>query len=81
MSKIVVYSKPDCSHCVDTKLRLQELGITYEDVDISKDTAAKEFVVNEGHRTVPQIYINDKVVPGGNKAIQTMTVRQIYEWR
>lgn len=53
---LTVYSKNNCSYCVKLKNRLDSWGIQYEEVNIEKDTNAKNFVVEQGHRTVPILY-------------------------
>jgi len=78
---IKVYTKTTCPHCVETKHKLQAMGIDYEEVNIENLPEEREFLISEGHKSVPQIYINGKVVPGGNQTFQTMTERQIKEWK
>lgn len=41
-----VYSQPACQACRLTKKRLLDLGIAYQEFDISTDDQAYEFVVN-----------------------------------
>lgn len=77
---IVVYSKDMCPYCDRTKDKLNEMGLEYTEINVSKNPDKREFLKEEGHRTVPQIYINGKVVPGGNNAFQLMNERQIKEW-
>jgi glutaredoxin len=38
------------------KSYLRSIGVEYKEVDITKDENAYEFLVKEGHRSVPQIY-------------------------
>lgn len=53
---ITVYSKNNCPFCVQAKNLLTLKGVEYQEVKIDEDAAAKDFIVGEGHRTVPQIY-------------------------
>ena len=57
---VTVYSKNNCPYCVQAKNLLQLKGIEYEEVKIDESTEAREFIVGEGHRTVPQIYKDGK---------------------
>lgn len=67
---VTVYSKNNCPYCVQTKNLLTLKGINYTEVKIDEDADAKEFVVSEGHRTVPQIYQDGKLlVEGGYQGL------------
>lgn len=56
-----VYSKPNCPNCVKAKALLDEADIPYEVVDISTNETERQFLIAEGHRSVPQIYKNGKL--------------------
>jgi glutaredoxin 3 len=62
---ITVYSKNNCPFCVQAKNLLKLKGITFEEVKIDEVPEAREFVVGEGHRTVPQIYQDGKLLVEG----------------
>ena len=62
---IQIFSKPNCPFCVKAKTYLDGLEIAFEEVDITKDAMAHSFIVSQGHRTVPQIYANSKLLEGG----------------
>lgn len=53
---LIVYSKDNCPQCIRLKNGLTKSGIEYQEINISKDDEAKEFLLSEGHRTVPQVY-------------------------
>jgi glutaredoxin 3 len=68
---ITVYSKNNCPFCVQAKSLLQLKGVEFEEVKIDESTEAREFVVGEGHRTVPQIYKDGKLlVEGGFQGLK-----------
>ena len=68
---ITVYSKNNCPYCVQAKSLLQLKGINFEEVKIDESSEAREFVVGEGHRTVPQIYKDGKLlVEGGFQGLK-----------
>jgi glutaredoxin len=68
---ITVYSKNNCPYCVQAKNLLQLKGIEFNEIKIDEDSEAREFVLGEGHRTVPQIYQGDKLlVEGGFQGLQ-----------
>ena len=63
---LTVYSKNNCPFCVQAKSLLQLKGVEFEEIKIDEDSEAREFVLGEGHRTVPQIYYNGEIfVEGG----------------
>jgi glutaredoxin len=68
---ITVYSKNNCPFCVQAKSLLQLKGVEFEEVKIDEDSEAREFVLSEGHRTVPQIYQDGKLlVEGGFQGLK-----------
>lgn len=76
--KLTVYSKTHCPYCVKAKQYLTNLGIDYEDINIEEDAAAKDFVVAQGHRTVPQIYFQGRLfVEGGCDGLTGMSREEI----
>lgn len=63
---ITVYSKNNCAFCVQAKNLLAAKGIEFQEVKIDENTDARDFILAEGHRTVPQIYQdNELLVEGG----------------
>jgi glutaredoxin len=67
---ITVYSKNNCPYCVQAKNLLTLKGINYEEIKIDEDSEAREFVLGEGHRTVPQIYQDGKLlIEGGYQGL------------
>jgi glutaredoxin 3 len=75
---LTVYSKENCPYCVQAKNLLTKRNIAFEEVRVDLDPEAKEFIVQEGHRTVPQIYHNGKLfVEGGYTELAKLTEDQI----
>jgi glutaredoxin 3 len=62
---ITVYSKSNCPYCVQAKNLLKQKGIVFEEINIEETPGAREFIVAEGHRTVPQIYQDGKLLVEG----------------
>lgn len=52
---IVIYSKPACVQCTATYRALDQRGISYSVVDISKDEQALSMVRSMGYLQVPVI--------------------------
>ena len=78
---ITVYSKPLCHYCTMAKQYLDKHGFEYEEIRVDTNPEAREFLINEGHRTMPQIYHKGKLlVSGGGQALVRMnpnTVREL----
>ena len=62
---ITVYSKAHCPFCDKAKALLKLKGIEYTEVRIDEDAEAREFILEQGHRTVPQIYRNGELLVEG----------------
>ena len=62
---ITVYSKNNCAFCTQAKNLLKSKGVEYVEVKIDEDAEAKDFVLEQGHRTVPQIYQDGKLLVEG----------------
>jgi len=52
---IIVYSKPSCVQCVATYRALDNKGLAYKVVDISKDAAALAHLQGLGYKQVPVV--------------------------
>lgn len=74
---LTIYSKPGCSACVNAKIWLATNNITFTEVDVSKNDEAKEKMLTEGLRTVPQIWIGDKLLPGGYAGLAKLTPDEV----
>lgn len=62
---ITVYSKAHCPFCDKAKALLKLKGIEYTEVRIDEDAEARKFILEQGHRTVPQIYRDGELLVEG----------------
>jgi glutaredoxin len=77
---LTVYSKANCPFCDQAKNLLKLKNIAFEEVRVDQNPQAREFIVNAGHRTVPQIYQDGKLfVEGGFQGLSKLTEDQIKE--
>lgn len=77
---LTVYSKTVCPYCVNAKNLLKARGIDFLEVNIEEDAAAKDFMVSQGHRTVPQLYLNGELfVEGGWTGLSKLTPNELNE--
>ena len=75
---IQVYSKANCPFCDQAKALLKNKNIPFTEIRIDEDAAAKEFIIAEGHRTVPQIYKDGQLfVQGGFTGLRKLTEEEL----
>ena len=66
--KVIIYSTPSCHFCVKVKNFLDEKGVTYDDIDVSKDRdKQQEMIEKSGQMGVPVIDIDGKIIIGWDK--------------
>ena len=59
---------------------LTKHGFEYEEVRVDTNPEARQFLISEGHRTMPQIYNNGKLlVAGGGQALIKMQPEMVRE--
>ena len=63
-ARVVIYTTRICPYCIAAKRLLDQLGIPYEEHDVSDPAARREVVARTRWRTVPVILIDDKLVGG-----------------
>ena len=59
-----------CGYCVQAKNWLKNKNIEYKEINIEEHPEAREFVISEGHRTMPQIYVDGKSMGGYNELVK-----------
>jgi glutaredoxin len=70
---IILYSKPLCPYCDGAEHYLKKNGFEYTKIDVSEDLDSLNFIKSKGHRTVPQIYLEDKLlVEGGYDSLRKL---------
>ena len=75
---LIIYSKNNCPFCVMAKNYLQQKNIAFREINIEQDTEAREFIQQQGLRTVPQIFMDNKIfVEGGWTGLSKMTAEEI----
>ncbi len=66
MAKVEVYTTSYCPYCTRAKSLLRSKGVAFEEIDVSRDPALREKMIelSGGRRTVPEIFINGKIIGG-----------------
>jgi glutaredoxin 3 len=70
---ITVYTKNACPFCDRAKALLESRGVTFESINIEEHPEAREFLVDGGHRSVPQIFKDGQHIPGGFQGLSGMS--------
>ena len=73
MPPIEIYTTPFCPYCRSAKALLDRKGAAYKDIDVSRDDALREAMIQraKGRATVPQIFIG-KVHVGGSDDLHAL---------
>ena len=68
MARIEIYTKFLCPYCARAKRLLGEKGVTFEEYEISGDSAKRAEMLGRanGRTTVPQIFIDGRHVGGSD---------------
>ena len=77
---ITVYSKNNCPFCEQAKALLTKKDIPYEVVKIDENHEAREWLLEQKHRTVPQIYLNGNLfVEGGYQGLAKLSDEELQQ--
>ena len=77
---IKLYSKNNCPFCEQAKALLKNKNIDFEVVKIDEDHEAREWLLDQGHRTVPQLYLDEKLfVEGGYQGLKKLSDDEIQQ--
>lgn len=70
---LTIYSKENCPFCDRAKQLLESRGVQYEEINVSENTQARDFLVEQGLRSVPQVFKNKTLIPGGYQGLAGMS--------
>ena len=62
---ITVYSKNNCPFCDRAKALLESKDIPFNVIKLEDEPTAREFLMEQGLRSVPQIFKDGVLLPGG----------------
>lgn len=75
-----IYTKPGCQYCTAAKAFLKENDIAYEEIDITADPTAVDFLRNQGFKSLPVLFAGDEpLLNGGYNVLKTMRKHEIME--
>lgn len=66
VAKVEVYTTTYCPFCTRAKSLLKSKGVNFEEIDVTEDAELRQKMVelSGGRRTVPEIFIDGKIVGG-----------------
>lgn len=69
-----VYSKSNCPFCDKAKHLLTTKNVQFEVVNIEEQPEAREWLMAQGHRAVPQLYLGESLfVEGGYQGLAKLS--------
>jgi glutaredoxin len=66
---ITIYSKNNCPFCDRAKALLESKGVAFKTVNIEDEPDARELLVDQGLRSVPQVFKDGVLLPGGYQGL------------
>jgi glutaredoxin len=66
---LTVYTKNNCPFCDRAKALLESRGVEYKTINIEEQPDAREFLVDQGLRSVPQIFNGTALLQGGYQGL------------
>ena len=66
---ITVYSKNNCPFCDRAMALLESKGIPFKTIKMEDQPDAREFLMDQGLRSVPQIFKDGVLLPGGYQGL------------
>ena len=76
---LTVYSKNNCPFCEKAKHLLTTKGIEFKTVMIDEDLEAREWLIGQGHRSAPQIYLDNALfVEGGYQGLAKLSDEELF---
>lgn len=74
---ITMYTRTVCPYCEQAKALLASKNIEYKALNIEEDADARNFLVGQGLRSVPQIYEQDTLIGGFDKLKEWVALNEI----
>lgn len=77
---ITLYTKDACPYCDSAKALLKNWNEDYNEINIMTNSTAREYLIQQGYKTVPQIYFEGKLlVEGGYTGLSKVSYDELQE--
>jgi glutaredoxin len=70
---ITLYSKSNCSFCDRAKALLESKDIPFKTVTMEENPDAREYLMDQGLRSVPQLFNDGVLMAGGYQGLAGQT--------
>ena len=70
---LTVYTKNNCPYCDQAKALLESKGVAYQTINLEEQPDTRGFLVEQGLRSVPQIFNGEKLLQGGYQGLAAQT--------
>lgn len=67
MKNVLVYTSNTCGYCHEVKKYLDEIGVSFEEKNVSTDMEARKELMSKGFMGVPVVVIDEEYVQGFDK--------------
>lgn len=67
---VIVYTTSACPYCHAAKELLRRKGVTFREIDVSDDAEFDALIKRTGWKTVPQIFVGDRMIGGYRELTQ-----------
>ena len=71
--KLTVYTKDNCPFCDMAKALLESRGVEYTTINVGVLTEARDYLVEQGLRSVPQIFNGTTLIQGGYQGLASQS--------
>lgn len=73
MMSVKIFGKQGCSFCEKSKVLCDMYELEYEYIDATYDEGALDFLIENGFKSVPQIYVDGEHVGGYTDLYERLT--------
>ena len=77
MITFTIYTTPICPYCNAAKALLNQKGIAFREIDVSDDAEFDALIRRTGWKTVPQIFIGEKMIGGFQELAKLASVGKL----
>ncbi len=77
MITFTIYTTPICPYCNAAKALLNQKGIAFREIDVSDDAEFAALIRRTGWKTVPQIFIGEKMIGGFQELAKLASVGKL----
>lgn len=67
-NKVIIYTSNTCGYCHAAKDYLDDLGVSYDERNVSTDMQARKELMQKGFMGVPVLLVGEEVIQGFDKA-------------